>query len=450
VTAPVWRAAIRLYEGGLKRRPIFRYWEELERSQWLPAAGVAAIQLDALRNLLQHARATCPYYTAEWARRGLDPDGLGSLDDFRRWPVVDRETINAHRDAMRTTRGDIPVSPKATGGSSGTPLRFFLDAGSYDRRNAAWHRGYGWAGAAPGTRQFYLWGVPIDTGSTRTRWKLRLYDALYRRTVASCFGLSEATAPEFLKRLNHTRPDVIVAYTNPLYAFARMLRDRGLTPYSPRSIVVGAEKLHDFQRKEIEAVFGAPVFETYGSREFMLIGAECDRHAGLHLTSEQLVVEVLDDAGAPAPPGVEGDVVITDLYNYGMPFVRYANGDRALAGAALCDCGRGLPLLRKVVGRRLDILTTPDGRRIPGEFFPHLVKEFPAVRRFQVVQDRPERITMKVVLGGPPGDAGLDRLTGEVRKVVGPSVGFSVEPVGDIPLTAAGKLLVVVNQCASS
>src|SRR5207249_9066595 len=100
-------------------------------------------------------------------------------------------------------------------------------------------------------------------------------------------------------------PDVIVAYTNPLYALARSLEDQGLKAISPRSIIVGAEKLHPFQRALIERVFGAPVFETYGSREFMLIGAECDRHEGLHLTTENLLVEVLDDDGRPTPEGAE-------------------------------------------------------------------------------------------------------------------------------------------------
>src|SRR5262249_25984262 len=152
--------------------------------------------------------------------------------------------------------------------------------------------------------------------------------------------------------------------------------ERGLAAWSPRSIVVGAEKLHPFQRELIERVFRAPVFETYGAREFMLIGAECDRHDGLHLTTENLLVEVLDDEGRPAPAGAEGNAVVTDLTNAGMPFLRYVNGDRAVAGFGACPCGRGLPLLRKVVGRRLDVLHTPDGRRAPGELFPHLLKDF--------------------------------------------------------------------------
>src|SRR5262249_16386397 len=137
----------------------------------------------------------------------------------------------------------------------------------------------------------------------------------------------------------------------------------------------------------------------------------------------------------------------TDLYNYGMPFIRYANGDRAVAGWDNCSCGRGLPLLTKVVGRRLDVLRTPDGRQVPGEFFPHLMKEFPAIKRFQVVQTDPDHIQLRLVLKGPWNEADRDLLEGEVRNVIGPVVHFDLEMVDDIPLTPAGKLQVVVNLC---
>src|SRR5207245_1302977 len=164
----------------------------------------------------------------------------------------------------------------------------------------------------------------------------------------------------------------------------------------------------------------------YGSREFMLIGSECECHEGLHLTAENLLVEVLDDDGRPTPENKEGNVVITDLYNYGMPFIRYANGDRAVAGWGTCSCGRGLPLLRKVVGRRLDMLQTPDGRLVPGEFFPHLLKDYPAVRRFQVMQTQPDRIQLRVVLKESWDEASRRAVEGVVGAVLGPAVRFDV------------------------
>jgi phenylacetate-CoA ligase len=437
------------FETGLKRRKTLRYWRELERTQWLGARELAERQLMGLRGLLSHAFANCPYYRSDWSRRGLDPARVRSLEDFAAWPVIDRETIRAHRFEMRARGAGLGLISKSTGGSSGVPLQFDLDLGSNDRRMAAWHRGYGWAGAGPGTRQLYLWGVRLAAQRRLARCKDRMYDWLYRKRVFSSFDMTREREDAFVRELNESRPDAIVAYTNPLYEMARSLVARGVRVYSPQSIVVGAEKLHGFQREMIERAFGAPVFETYGSREFMLIGAECERHAGLHLTQENLRVEVLDDDGRPTAAGAEGNVVITDLYNYGMPFVRYANGDRAIAGGAAderCACGRGLAMLRQVTGRRLDVLRTPDGRRIAGEFFPHLLKDFAAVARYQVVQERIDRVELRVVYGGAPmAPAERRHLEGQVRAALGPAVRFEVIEVAEIPLTAAGKLRVVVS-----
>lgn len=178
----------------------------------------------------------------------------------------------------------------------------------------------------------------------------------------------------------------------------------------------------------------------------MLIGAECEKHSGLHLSLENLHVEILDDNGLPTPKGQEGNVVVTDLFNYGMPFIRYVNGDRAVAGFEMCSCGRGLPLLKQVVGRQLDTLETPDGRKIPGEFFPHLIKDFPAIRRFQVIQEAIESITLKLVVeGGNLTLVDRENLMQQIRKCTGTAVNVRLQFVDEIPLTKAGKLKVVVH-----
>lgn len=434
------------FETGFKRRKVFRYWKELERSQWLPRAELEQLQWERLRRLLAHAVRTCPFYQQELQRRGLDPTRIRRLEDFRQWPVIDRATVRAHRLAMRSTQPGSRLIAKCTGGSTGMPLHFDFDAASLDRRYAAWHRGYSWAGAGPGTKQLYFWGAPPGPQPLWRQYKDALYHWLYRRHVVNSFNFREEHVPEFLDLLRRYRPDVLVAYTNPLYELARAVIERGLQPYTPKTILVGAEKLHPFQRELIERAFRAPVFETYGSREFTLIAAECEKREGLHLTMEHYLFEVLDDEGRPTPPGQEGNVVLTDLFNYGMPFIRYANGDRAVAGWETCSCGRGLPLLKGVTGRQLDIIKTPDGRLVPGEFFPHLLKEFPAVKRFQVVQEGLDRVQLRVVLKGDWNAGERDLLEREIRGVLGPAVHFDLLPVEEIDLTPTGKFRVVVSR----
>lgn len=429
----------------VKGRQTVAHWKRAEQTQWNSREQLEEVQLAALKDLLTHAAATCPYYGDLWQSLGLNAASLSTLSDFSRWPLISRETIRQNRMAMRTTTAVKRMS-KATGGSSGEPLQFDLDSGSNDRRTAMMWRGYDWASAGPGTRQLYIWGTPVGNIPAWKRLKMDLHHRFDNHLILSCFEFTQEKMRTHFERMNRYRGDVIVAYTNPLYEFARYLQRENLKPHSPKSIVVGAEKLHAFQKNLIEQVFNAPIFETYGSREFMLIGAECDQHRGLHLSMENLLVEILNDDGSPTKAGEEGNVVITDLFNYAMPFVRYVNGDRAIAGFDQCSCGRGLPLLKQVVGRQLDTLDTPDGRKIPGEFFPHLIKDFPAIRRFQVIQEAIEQITLKLVVdGGNLTVSDRENLLGEIRKCTGAIVDVNLQFVDDIPLTKAGKLKVVVN-----
>lgn len=437
-------ALLPFFDRVVKGRRTLQHWQQAEVSQWWSPQKLQEFQTQALQSLLNHAALTCPYYRETWSQLGLNTVAVQSLDNLQRWPLITRETIRQQRLRMRTTAPLVRLS-KATGGSSGEPLQFDLDTGSNDRRTALMYRGYGWAGGAPGTKQLYVWGSHVGNVPTWKRWKADLHHRIDRHFILSCFEFTPEKMRDHLRRWNRYRPEVVVGYTNPLYEFARYCEAVGEKPYAPKSIIVGAEKLHDFQRVTLEHILGAPVFETYGSREFMLIGAECDRHTGLHLSQENLYVEILDDNGQPTPQGEEGNVVITDLFNYGMPFIRYVNGDRAVAGFSQCSCGRGLPLLTKVVGRQLDTLNTPDGRKIPGEFFPHLLKEFPTIRRFQVVQQSPQKITLKLVADGGLMLADREFLLSEIRKCTGTAVELELQMVDDIPLTKAGKHRVVVQ-----
>ncbi|VAX36130.1 Coenzyme F390 synthetase [hydrothermal vent metagenome] len=438
-----------LHDRWLRKRNTIAYWKQAEKREWWSRPQLEAYQLEALQNVMSHAYNTCSYYTESWNKTGLIPETIQSLDDIQKFPLISKEAFREHGSQMQSSL-PLKLYTKSTGGSSGEPLHFSLDKESNERRTAMMFRGYNWGGGAPGTKQLFIWGSHFSTAKQSTRLKHSLHALYERRKMLSCFDFTPQKMKEHLSTHNQYRPDVIIAYTNPLYEFARFIKNENLTAFSPQSMIVGAEKLHDFQRELIEDVFQAPLFETYGSREFMLIGAECEQHTGLHLSIDNLLVEIVDNDGNPTPDGEEGNVVITDLYNYGMPFIRYINGDRAIAGFEMCECGRGLPLLKKVTGRQLDILETPDGRKIPGEFFPHLMKEFKGIRRFQVLQSLLEKITIKLVIDDSFGETERAMLLTEIIEVAGTEVEIDLQIVEEIPLTKAGKHRVVVREMSTS
>ena len=175
----------------------------------------------------------------------------------------------------------------------------------------------------------------------------------------------------------------------------------------------------------------------------MLIAAECKRQNRLHINIDHLVVETLDDQQQPT---VEvGDLVITDLHNYAMPLIRYVNGDQGQLSPSVCPCGNPLPLLEQISGRRLDMIVTPGGRRLPGEFFPHLFKDYTFIKQFQVVQSTRDSLDIFWVTAADSAQQ-VDALVQALHRQIGEPMQIRVHTVDNIALTASGKHRVVVSQ----
>ena len=192
-----------------------------------------------------------------------------------------------------------------------------------------------------------------------------------------------------------------MCYTQSCAQFARWVLDEGLRDWDDVPVICGAEAVLPGDRAVLARAFGPAIFETYGSRETMLIAAECEAHDGMHIQEENLVVEVISDRRAVAR-GEPGDVVVTDLHNFGMPMIRYVNGDVAiLSESGICACGRGLARVARVDGRRADTLIDRDGNSVPGIVFHVLFSDArkEIVRQFQAVQSEGGAVVLKVVRG---------------------------------------------------
>lgn len=439
-----------LHEQGFKGRQIHRHRRFLEQSQWWSREDLLRFQWQELTRLLAHAGDQVPYWSDQFRRAGLAPADIRSYDDFIKLPITEKAHIRQHLDSMiaRDYRGK--TLTKATAGSTGEPLLLHYTKESYDWRVAISRRGYGWAGYEEGMRQVSIWGIfAIGKRPFYADLKDRILAEMAGRIVVNSLKFDVETKRQCLATINRAQPVTVVGYANPLYKFAQFVNEQGGLTARPGSVISAAEKIFPYQRAEIERAFGCPMFETYGSREFMLIGSECDRKSGLHLSVENLLIEVIKDDGQPAQPGESGDLVITDLHNFGMPFIRYRIGDMAVASDAVCSCGRGLPLLQQIVGRTLDIIRTRNGTHVPGEFFPHLLKEVKGVLQFQVEQTDLDTLIIRIVKDATFTDAELQTVHREVGRLFGDSIKLIVEFMDAIPLTKAGKLRMTISSLGS-
>jgi phenylacetate-CoA ligase len=437
------RALFPLYESVLRRRRTLAYLGEAERNQWLPPEQLAALQWDKLKRLIEHCWREVPYYQRRWKALGVTPADIRTLADYARLPVLTKADVREYFEELHAPAWRGRLSYKTTGGSTGVPLRFGYTRESYERRIAAMWRGYGWAGARMGRRTLYLWGAPVGAPLRSHDIKDRVYHAAFNRRMLNAFLMSEQRMREYAEEIDRFRPEVIVGYVGPLLRMAEWILASGHPVHRPQTILGAAEALHPAQRETIGKAFGCPVYNTYGCREFMLIAAECEHRDGLHMTADHLVVEL--DAPRSTPSGEQvGEVVVTDLHNYGMPFLRYANGDLATAAERPCSCGRGLPRLKRVDGRKLDTLRTPEGHLLPGEFIVYAFLHVLAVKQYQVVQRELDVLDITLVPGEGFGEHTLAQIRSEIAKAVGASVSIRFHIVDAIAPSASGKFRVAI------
>ena len=248
---------------------------------------------------------------------------------------------------------------------------------------------------------------------------------------------------EFASRLERFEPKLLIGYVSTLVAFAHVVASAGAR-VRPDAIQASAETLTGPERALLEATFDCPVFDRYGSREVLNIAHECDGHRGLHVFTDLQIVEVLD-GDRPASPGTPGRVLVTSLENYALPFIRYEIGDVAVPADHACPCGRPFPLLARVEGRVTDLIVSPSGRMLQDEFFTRIVYTHHGVRRFQVVQESRNRLTVAIVPAEPLEPGTCEAIEREILERGDPSFEVDFRLVPEIERSRSGKLRTTIS-----
>jgi phenylacetate-CoA ligase len=386
------------WERIVRRRDTLKHLAYLNESQWLDREQLERRTVLALRRLLRHAGRYVPYYQELFREHGFDPRAVTSPKDLDALPFLTRDIVRERYDDLIDPAHRPTNFKKGTSGSTGTPLKFEYSTSSECWRQAVKLRGYGWAGFRPGLKTFYYWA---KVSAAEPTWKTRTDRWLRRETYVDSMLQDLPSRRHALGLIRKTRPKLIVCYTQSCAQFARWILDEGLRDWDDIPIICGAEAVLPGDRAVLAKAFGPAIFETYGSRETMLIAAECPAHDGMHVQEENLLVEIVKN-GAHASPGEAGDVVVTDLHNYGMPLIRYVNGDVARAAEPTqCACGRGLSKIARVDGRRADAIIDRDGNPLPGIVFHVLLSDArrELIRQFQAVQREDGTVVLRVVRG---------------------------------------------------
>jgi phenylacetate-CoA ligase len=430
-------------------RDVERYYEALNRTQWLSPADVRELQNEKLARLIRHAYRNVPYYRAVMQEAKLRPEDIRGQDDLHKLPFLTKTDLRQHLyfDIMSNNHDKDQVLRVSTSGSTGEPLVCFADRSQLEFRWAATLRSQEWTGYRFGDPTVRLWHQTIGMNRAQAT-KERADAVLANRTYVPIFEMSDERLEEMMTLIAGKQPVLIDGYAEAFDFLAQYVQARGGLSFAPRAIMSSAQTLPDRSRQIIEKAFGCKVFDKYGSREFSGIAYESDGHDGHLVVAEGYIVEILVD-GRPALPGETGEIVITDLNNYCMPFIRYRIGDlgEAMDNSLPARCGRGLPRIGAIQGRVQSIIQGTDGRYVPGTFFAHTLKDFEfAIRRYQVVQEEPGAIRFLVVKGGRYSDDVMEEIKALIRNHLGSGLVIDVEFVENIEMVRTGKRLASVSK----
>jgi phenylacetate-CoA ligase len=410
---------------------------KLERTQWEPRAVLEARQRERLNAIVRYAAENSPYYGRLFRENRFDPASF-TPTQFSALPVLTKAIIRSSTDEMLSRQfRRSELGEHRTGGSTGVALTTYFDPDWRVIRTADYMRSDQWAGLYHGMKVAALWGNPPVAGSFKERIRRLLIDRfLYLDTI----DLNDRSIGAFISAWRREQPEVLLGHSHSLYMLARHLQDHHVSDLRPQGIISTSMMLLAHERRVIEDAFGCKVTDRYGCEEVGLIACECEVHNGMHLDIEHLYVEFIRADGTAAAPGEEGAIVITDLINKGMPFIRYRIEDVGVPTDRMCPCGRGAPLLERVAGRVADYLKRTDGSLVAGvSLVERTLTAIEGIEQLQVVQPAREEIVLNIVRAPDYSAASEAALLAEFGVVFGPGIRFRPTYVASIPQERSGK-----------
>jgi histidinol-phosphate aminotransferase len=423
------------------------YWiykNLLSRSQVWPAERREKYVLENLRKTLIRAYEGTRFYREQFCQAGFNPrTDFRSPEDLTRLPLLTKAEVRKQFNEMVDHRFEKGSVISHTSGSTGEPLPMRLNEYFMAFDNACLFRHWSWTGYKFGGRMAAL-RTYVPSKASEPLWR---HDKLKNTMYFSAYHLTPANCSEYVDRLLEFRPEFIKAYPSSIAVFAEFAYAYRDKFDFLRGIFTASETLLPSERDRVERTFGKKLFNWYGMTEPAVIITECEQHEGMHINWEYGYPEFLpsDDL----EPN-EFRLVTTGFHNPVMPFIRYETGDivRLYDTPRTCSCGRTMPLVHSIVGRKDECIIMDDGRRLPSINFYSLFREFPEVLKFQIIQYGRTELLCKIALRPQAQHCYslTQKLEDELRQRVGSKVKLDIEYTDKFVTNSDGKTLPIVRK----
>lgn len=383
---------------------LFRMYKEYtQRAGWTKER-LEQYQISRLRRILIHARDNTEYYREVFRDCSFSPDKFEALEQLNALPILTKDIVRANFNRI-ISKDFVPEERylSITGGTSDVTMRFYRNRECRSHRLAAQWRFDSWSGWYPLLNVAYIWPSFQDFHPDEG-YKQKLVRKFITGVQPYYSGyLGPSECERIVKSLRDFKPRLIRCFPTPAVEIAQYMLANGTVLSGVKGVVSTGEPLYPKDRKALETAFNAPAYNLYASRETGPIAAQCERHGNLHIAVDSVAVEIVRN-GRQLPHGESGEIVITDLRNFAMPLIRYAIKDLGQTTGEQCECGRGFPLMKGVIGREYDSFIDSNGRTVIAlSLADLLIDKGPRVGQIQIIQNNPSDITVRLC-GGPPLD----------------------------------------------
>ena len=413
-------------------------------TQWYSSEEIKHLQTKKLSALIDHAYHNVPYYRQVFDNLHLKPEDIQEPADLQKLPLLSKQDVRQNSDKLLAQNIDPrKLNAMATSGTTGAPVTVFVTSNNAATERALNLRMRTWAGSQAGDKRATItgfWVVPQDVKELPL-WR---YDWPERRLHLSAYHITAKNIGKYVEKIRDFNPKIVEGYASYLYLMASYLERIGET-LPVNAVFPSSETLFPYQRQLIEERFNCKAFDWYGLTERAASAAQCGHSDGYHVNAEKTIIEIVDPEGNTVSTGERGEIVGTNLEEFGMPLIRYRSGDMSAYRTENCPCGRSLPLIEQIQTRVDDIITTSDGRLINPAPLMGLFRS-KAIERGRIIQENYDQYTILIVPNQGYSESEIDPIIKGAHNILGQQAQISVQLVDDIPCLPNGKYPFVISK----